>query len=414
MFKTALNKHNTFKNANAMNHFQRLAVIALCATSLGIGILRFAYTAIMPMTIDQQWWDIAFASDLANANLVGYFIGAILAIKFIPESWVSRSLILSALFGSFSLLGCGIADLPDLWYLFWRLISGISGGLLMVLGPSYSLKRVDPQRKYQLSLIAFSGIGLGVLLTTTLLPQLGHYGVAIAWYALAAIGLLLTVILSINLYPLRHTEIQNSVITTNSNSLTTKQYSVIILVMLTYFMSAIGYIPHSIYWVDFVVHHLNHSQNFANMLWMVYGLGSVFGAITTYICLQRWTSYGTLWRLYFIYAVAVALPTFWTQTPILIISSFLSGLLNPATVSLTATLLSELVPTSLQRQIWGIAVVVFAIAQFSAGFAFTYLLQHALPYPQIYLIAAVILGIAVILGLILVRKLAQPHLSLGG
>lgn len=395
--------------ANAMNHFQRLSVIALCATSLGIGILRFAYTAIMPMTIDQNWWDIAFASDLANANLVGYFIGAILAIKFISESWVSRSLILSALFGSFSLLGCGIADLPDLWYLFWRLISGIAGGLLMVLGPSYSLKRVEPEQKYKLSLIAFSGIGLGVLLTTTLLPQLGHYGVAVAWYALAAIGLFLTLALALMLRPLRHTEIHHNQLTHTNTPLTPKQYYVVALVMLTYFMSAVGYIPHSIYWVDFVVHHLNHSQNFANMLWMVYGLGSVFGAITTYMCLQRWTSYATLWRLYFLYAIAVALPNFWTQTPILVVSSFLSGLLNPATVSLTATLLSELVPSSLQRQIWGIAVVVFAIAQFSAGFLFTYLLQHALPYPQIYLIAAVILGIAVVLGLILVRKLAQPH-----
>ncbi|MDQ8936357.1 YbfB/YjiJ family MFS transporter [Acinetobacter rudis] len=401
-------------NANAMTNFQRLSIIALCTTSLGIGILRFAYTALMPMTIDQHWWNTAFANDLANANLVGYFIGAILSIKFISETWVSRSLALAAIFGCLSLLSCGISTLPDLWYLFWRLVSGVSGGLLMVLGPSYSLKRVSVERKYQLSLIAFSGIGLGVLLTTTLLPQLGEYGVAVAWYALAAIGLVLTIILITLLKPLRQTNIPNSTHTITDAALTPKQYYIVILVILTYFMSAIGYIPHSIYWVDFVVHHLNHSQNFANMLWMVYGLGSVFGAITTYLCLKRWTSYSTLWRLYFVYAAVVALPAFWTQTPILIVSSFFGGLLNPATVSLTATLLSELVPTSLQRQIWGIAVVVFAIAQFSAGFIFTYLLQHALPYPQIYLIAAVILAVAVILGLLLVQKLAQPHHHSGG
>lgn len=408
MLKTALNKHKPIMNANAMNQFQRLSLIALSSTILGIGILRFAYTAIMPMTIDQHWWGIEFASDLANANLLGYFIGAVLAIKFTPEHWISRYLVISALMGSFSLLGCGIHNLPDFWYLFWRLISGISGGLLMVLGPSYSLKRVTTEKKYLLSLIAFSGIGLGVLVTTTLLPQMGHLSVAISWYVLGCIGLGLTSVLYYMLKPLRRTETHvHNTIHSTTIQLNRHQLYTVLLVMMTYFMSAVGYIPHSIYWVDFIVHELNQSQNFANMLWMVYGLGSVFGALVTYLCIQRWNSYSTLWRLYLIYAVSVFIPSYWTQTEMLVISSFLSGLLNPATVSLTATLVSELVPATLQRQIWGVAVVVFAIAQYFGGFLFAYLLRQGLPYEQIYLIAAITLTIAVLIGLLLAKNIAQ-------
>lgn len=402
-------------NATAMNHFQRLSVIALCSTSLGIGILRFAYTAIMPMTIDQHWWSLAFANDLANANLLGYLIGAILAIKAMRESWVSHSLWISALFGSFSLLGCGMTDMSELWYLFWRLISGIAGGVLMVLGPSYGLKRVNPKNKYQLSLIAFSGIGLGVLLTTTLLPRLAHAGVAIVWSVLALIASLITLLLYLMLRAERGNTPTQTLKETSLRTLTRQQGYLVTLVMLTYCMSAIGYIPHSIYWVDFVVHQLGHDQRFANGLWMIYGLGSVFGAVTTYLCLKRWSSVNTLWRLYLLYAIAVFLPSYLSQTSVLMLSSFLTGLLNPATVSLTASLLSELAPVTLQRQIWGIAVVVFAIAQFSAGFVFAYLLQHGLPYSQIYLIAAITLGFAVVIGLRLTQKhRSLPQLSLGG
>lgn len=416
ILKTALNKHNAIINANVMNEFQRLSVIALCSTSLGIGILRFAYTAIMPMTIDQHWWNSAFAHELANANLLGYFIGAILAIKSIPETWISRCLIISALFGSLSLLACGFANLPTLYYLFWRLISGIAGGLLMVLGPSYALKQVAIADKPRLSLIAFSGIGIGILLSTTLLPQLDVYSVAIAWWILGGLGFILTLFLYLMLNPKQHKQVQQSqiiVTTAPTPTLMTSQLYSVILIITAYFLSALGYIPHSIYWVDFAVHQLHHSQNFANLLWMIYGFGAVFGALATYLCLQRYSNYASLWRLYTLYSIAVFLPFYFTQTTILVISSFLAGMLNPATVSLTASLLSEITPGHLQRQIWGIAVLVFATAQCLGGYFFAYLLHHALPYQQIFLIASCVLTLATVIGLYLIKKNAPQPTRLG-
>lgn len=403
-----------------MNHFLRLSVIALCSTSLGIGILRFAYTALMPMTIDQHWWNSAFANQLANANLLGYLVGAVIAIKFIPERWISHCLIISALFGSLSLLACGFANLPALHYLFWRLISGIAGGLLMVLGPSYALKQVTATEKKRLSLIAFSGIGVGILLTTTLLPQLGQFSVAIAWWVLGGLGFVLTLLLYLMLKHEQHqqSKASSTVLLVDTAHLNRAQIYPIVLVILAYFMSAIGYIPHSIYWVDFVVHERHHSQDFANLLWMIYGFGAVFGALTTYLCLQRYSNYASLWRLYALYSLAVFLPFYFTQSTVLIISSFFAGLFNPATVSLTASLLSEITPTHLQRQIWGIAVLVFATAQCIGGYLFAYLLEQALPYQQIFLIAACILTLATVIGLYLVRKnslaFTQSHSSLGG
>lgn len=400
-----------------MNQFQRLCVIALCSTGLGIGLFRFSYTALMPLTIDQHWWDLKFASELASANLIGYLIGAIIAFTTIKEHQIARVILYSALLGSISLLCCGLHGFADAWYLFWRVLSGISGGFLMVLGPSFALKQVLPEQKHLLGLIAFSGIGLGVLLTTTLLPQLGHLSVAIAWYALGVLGLILTAVLALMLTRIRQEADSSRQSVTPARSptqalqfaLTRQHYWVAGLVIAAYFMSAVAYIPHSLFWVDFLVHHLHRPQNFANLQWMIYGFGSLIGALTAYLSVKRWGGVGALWRLYLIYAIAIFLPAYFDQPFLLTLSSFFTGAMNPATVSLSSTLLAEIVSSARHRQAWGIAVMVFAIAQLIGGVGMGYLLVNSVEYQQLFAIGATVMAIGVGLSLIVAFTKFNVH-----
>ncbi len=395
-----------------MNHFQRLCVIALCSTGLGIGLFRFSYTALMPLTIDQHWWDLKFASELASANLIGYLIGAVIAFTAIKELQIGRVILYSALLGSISLLCCGMQGFADAWYLFWRVLSGVTGGFLMVLGPSFALKQVLPEQKHLLGLIAFSGIGLGVLLTTTLLPQLGHLSVAIAWYALGTLGLILTLILALMLNQIKQrpsTAQQTPSTQTLQFALTRRQYWIAGLVIAAYFMSAVAYIPHSLFWVDFMVHHLYRPQNFANLQWMIYGVGSLVGALIAYISVRRWGGVGALWRLYLIYAIAIFLPAYFDQPLLLTLSSFFTGAMNPATVSLSSTLLADIVSSARHRQAWGIAVMVFAIAQLIGGLGMGYLLVNSIEYQQLFAIGATVMGVGVGLSLIVARTRYNVH-----
>lgn len=396
-----------------MNQFHRLCIIALCSTGLGIGLFRFSYTALMPLTIDQHWWDLKFASELASANLIGYLIGAVIAFTAIKEHRIAAVILYSALLGSISLLCCGLEGMADAWYLFWRVLSGITGGFLMVLGPSFALKQVLPEQKHLLGLIAFSGIGLGVLLTTTLLPQLGHLSVAIAWYALGALGLGLTALLALMLHQVAHKhDAKAQPVNTHSSvqfALTRQQYWMAGLVIAAYFMSAVAYIPHSLFWVDFMVHHLHRPQNFANIQWMIYGVGSLVGALTAYISVKRWGGVGALWRLYLVYAIAIFLPAYFDQPILLTISSFLTGAMNPATVSLSSTLLADIVSTARHRQAWGIAVMVFAIAQLIGGVGMGYLLVNSVEYQQLFAIGATVMGLGVGLSLIVALTRYNVH-----
>src|SRR3546814_17514582 len=58
----------------------RRAVFAgLCASLVGVGLARFAYTPLIPALIDAGWFAPADAAYLGAATLSGYVAGALLA-----------------------------------------------------------------------------------------------------------------------------------------------------------------------------------------------------------------------------------------------------------------------------------------------------------------------------------------------
>src|SRR6202048_3925508 len=55
------------------------AVAGLCATLVGLGLARFAYTPLIPALITAKWFSPADAVYLGAANLAGYLAGALIA-----------------------------------------------------------------------------------------------------------------------------------------------------------------------------------------------------------------------------------------------------------------------------------------------------------------------------------------------
>ena len=55
----------------------RPAVAGLCATLVGIGFARFAYTPLLPALVEAGWFSPPEAAYLGAANLIGYLVGAV-------------------------------------------------------------------------------------------------------------------------------------------------------------------------------------------------------------------------------------------------------------------------------------------------------------------------------------------------
>ena len=55
------------------------AVAGLCASLVGLGLARFAYTPLIPALIAAKWFSPADGVYLGAANLAGYLAGALVA-----------------------------------------------------------------------------------------------------------------------------------------------------------------------------------------------------------------------------------------------------------------------------------------------------------------------------------------------
>ena len=164
----------------------------LAAVLVSIGLGRFAYTPLLPALIEAGWFAETDAIYLGAANLAGYLAGAITARAIANAFGTRRTLQLMMLSAAISFAGC-IFPLAFLWYFVWRFIAGAAGGALMVLAASHILPGVPPARRGLAGGIIFTGVGLGITASGTLVPALIRIGLAETWAALAILSLIATV-----------------------------------------------------------------------------------------------------------------------------------------------------------------------------------------------------------------------------
>lgn len=159
---------------------------SVMATLAGIGITRFAYTSLLPALIEAQWFSASQAVYLGAANLLGYFFGA-LSAHFLTERYSKRAVIGASFTGiALSFLLCA-GPFSFAWFSLWRLISGVAGGVLMVVGPSLALSATPADRRTNVGALVFTGIGLGALLSASVVPVLLEASLMATW---ATLGLL--------------------------------------------------------------------------------------------------------------------------------------------------------------------------------------------------------------------------------
>jgi len=364
----------------------KLSVFLCLSMCLGIGILRFSYTALLPGTREAFAWSTGFASILGSANLLGYLMGAFTAMRLPQNKSMTLYIQIAAIAGMFSLMCCAFSGFPQVWYIFWRVISGISGGLLMILSPSVVAQCCEIQDRFKINFIGFSGIGLGVLLATLFLPYLDQISIQTAWLILCGFSLIICVCLSILLQQFKHHLSVQTVATTSKVTLNTLFYSLLIV----YACSAFAYIPHSLFWIDYLSHELGLNLFWINFNWILYGLGSALGAFAAYLLAKKFGNFTALKILYSLYITAIFIATVDRSPLLTFASSFFTGMLNPAVVFLTSYTILQLYGLA-YKKLWSIATLCFASVQLIGGLSFSTLQHFGVTYHQQFILAALVL-----------------------
>jgi predicted MFS family arabinose efflux permease len=372
----------------------RATFSAFCASLVGIGLARFAYTPLLPAIIAGHWFKPSVAAYLGAANLAGYLAGALLGRSIAVRISVALTLQLMMGLATAAFFACAF-PISFLWFFAWRFAAGLSGGALMVLAAPAVLPHLPAARRGLAGGLIFMGIGVGIAASGTLVPLLLRLGLAQAWLGLGVLACVLT-IASWRGWP---TGAPAVAAPAHRRS---RQVVKLRALYLEYALNAAGLVPHMIFLVDFVARGLGQGVQVGAEYWVLFGLGAMVGPLLSGHLADR-AGFGPALRLaYFLQAFAVALPALGLGTTGLIVSSFVVGAFTPGIVPLVLGRVHELLAhhPEEQKAAWSKATISFAILQAGAAYGFSFIFTRSGDYRLLFIIGTVALLLALAIDLV--------------
>ncbi|WP_028231117.1 YbfB/YjiJ family MFS transporter [Paraburkholderia mimosarum] len=347
------------------------------ASLIGIGLARFAYTPLLPAIIGAHWFPASTAAYLGAANLGGYLAGALLAgamVRAIRPATVLRAMMLLA---TLAFVACAV-PVSFLWFFVWRFASGLSGGALMVLAAPTILAHVPAARRGFASGGIFTGIGLGIAASGTIVPILLRQGLTATWLGLAAVALLLTFVVW-NGWP-EHGAPAHAHAPSRFENAPVYPRAKLRALYAQYGLNAVGLVPHMIFLVDFVARGQGRGVVAGAEFWVLYGIGAIVGPLVAGHLADR-AGFGPALRVaYLVQAAAVAIPAAgFFGTPGLMVSAVLVGAFTPGIVPLALGRVNELLAhhPSAVKDAWSRATTSFAVMQAAAAYGLSFVFSSS-------------------------------------
>src|SRR5436305_3116050 len=166
----------------------RATLAALSANLVGIGLARFGYTPLIPALIAAGWFRPSAAVYLGAANLAGYLAGALGARWIAERTGAAIALRAAMLLTAASLFACAF-PLGFGWFFLWRFVSGGTGGVLMALAAPAVMPHIAPGRRGLAGGAIFTGVGLVIAVSVTVVLLLIGWGLTVSWFVLGLMTL---------------------------------------------------------------------------------------------------------------------------------------------------------------------------------------------------------------------------------
>ncbi|MDE2229088.1 MAG: YbfB/YjiJ family MFS transporter [Alphaproteobacteria bacterium] len=357
------------------------AIAGLSALLLGIGLSRFAFTPLIPALVQVGWFTAAQAGYLGATNLAGYLVGAAIARRAACHVEAMTLVKAAMIVGAASFVACA-APLGFTWCFAWRLISGIIGGVLMVLAPTAVLATTPPERRGRVAGIIFTGVGAGIALSGTAVPWLVRAGLPTTWSTLGAIGGLLTA-LAWGGWP------RTAIVPAARQPATRLMLTpTVVLLVASYGMLGLAFASPTVYWTDFVARGLDLGLGVGGFYWMVLGVGAACGPVLTGFVAERLGFARTYALILVVFSLCIGAPAVWAGTPVLLLSSFGVGACGLATTSLGSGRAGELVPIEQHRRLWGWMTIAYAVVYAAGGYVCAFIFARTGSYAALFALGA--------------------------
>ena len=345
----------------------------LCASLVGIGLARFAYTPLIPPLIEAHWFAASDVVTLGAANLAGYLLGALAGRPIAGRLGHTATLRWMMVLVTLAFAGCAF-PLSLAWFFGWRLVSGVAGGAMMVLVAATVLPHVPAARKGLASGAIFLGVGLGVAASGTLVPLLLQLGLRGTWLGLGVVSALLT---AASWFAWPRSGPAGAAATPDPATAPARTGPGLKVLYAQYALMAVGLVAPMLFLVDFIARGLGAGAHLGSLFWVVYGVGAIAGPPLYGFLADRMGPRPAVRLALAVQALALAATYVTGNLALLALLTLLIGSFPAGIVPLVLARVHESVPhdAARQNQTWSRATTVFAAFQAMAGYAYSALLN---------------------------------------
>lgn len=369
-----------------------IGLAAAAATFTGLGLARFAWTPLVPALITAHWFDAQQTAYLGSTNLLGYLIGAATAHRLSLRYRRSSILLWAFALTMLSFVGCAW-PLPFALYAVLRALAGVTGALMMVLAPTAALGAVPLAWRARTASLTFTGVGVGVIFAGVVLPLLVRHGPRAAWLVLAVV----TAVLMAATWRLwRALDDGESPAGEHAAGIGSSWSWPVALALAAYSLDAVGFVPHALFWVDFIARELGRGLAAGGHYWTLFGLGATVGPLLAGELAGRIGFRRSFGLVLSVKAFAAGLPFFVQQPWALAVSSVAFGAMVPGSVAMASGRAAELAAPGRYGQVWGWMTSAFAVTQAVAAYAMAWAYGELGSYRPLYGIAGAVLCVAAV------------------
>ena len=357
---------------------------ALATCLIGIGLARFAYTPLLPAIINAGWFSPAAAAYLGAANLAGYLAGALAGRRLAARLGTTAALRAMMAVATASFFASA-TPVSFAWFFIWRFAAGCAGGTLMVLAAPTVLPHVPPARRGRAGGLIFTGVGLGIAASGTLVPLLLEAGLGTTWLGLGVLSLALTAFAWTG-WPDAPAPSRLSPVPEGT------RHGALLALYIAYALGAVGLVPHMVFLVDFVARGLGAGIAAGGIQWVLFGVGAVSGPLLAGALADR-IGFGAAFRLSLLVEAGMVSLALAPVPGALVLSSLTVGAFVPGMVPLALGRVTELLPgdSVAQGAAWSRATVAFALGQAIGAYGFSFLFARGGVYGWLFALGSVTL-----------------------
>lgn len=370
-----------------VQNWRRIALGGGAAMFVGIALGRFSYTAMLPALIQSGQLSELEAGYVGGLNLAAFLIGAFFAEK-LRHALSIRLLLTCVVWLALIALIASALPWGFYWLAAWRALLGAIGGVIMVQSIAFATAAAPPEKRPVAAGYVYAGVGLGIFLSGSLTPWLLEQGIVWAWVGFACAGLAAVIVAQwgwavADILPNRNTHGPAKLPT---------HWTWRGLVAAN-FLFSFGIVPHTIYWVDFLVRDVGLSMEMGGLHWSMVGLSAFLGPVAAAALAARIGISTTLIIVFTFLALGVAGPAFWAIAPILWFSSVFYGG-QPGLAAIMAARAREMGTAADMPRMMRVTILANAMGAAVGGLSMPYLFEFSSDYGILFVIAggAMLLG----------------------